>query len=109
MQNALIFTVGFFLIALVFYLFPPKKINRFYGFRTSLSIQSNEHWHFANKLASVLFLIFAVFNFVLYFVFTYLNQDFNGLIKLLIILEALAIYFYVNHRLKKFKNVNESH
>jgi len=103
MQSSLLFIIGFFVVALVFYIFPPKRINIFYGFRTTLSKQSIEHWHFANKLSSILFLICAVFNLLLYFIFTYFHKDFNGPIKVFIIVEVLTIYFYVNLRLKSFK------
>lgn len=32
--------------------FPPKKINHLYGYRTSLSMQSQEHWDFAQGIAA---------------------------------------------------------
>jgi uncharacterized membrane protein len=40
-------TAGILLRAL-----PPKKINRFYGYRTSSSMKSQERWAFAQGIAS---------------------------------------------------------
>jgi uncharacterized membrane protein len=51
-------------IAFVFKVFPPKKINYLYGYRTSSSMKNIENWNLANKfsanllLASMLVLLF---------------------------------------------------
>ena len=45
--------VIFCLIALVLYKFPPKKINRFYGYRTAKAMRSQERWDFAQQYAAV--------------------------------------------------------
>lgn len=49
---------GFFLIitGLIYYFFPPKKKNSIYGYRTRLSMKSEDSFAFANKLASEYFL-----------------------------------------------------
>jgi len=39
----------FIIAAAVVYLFPPKKINIFYGYRTAASMKSQERWDFAQK------------------------------------------------------------
>lgn len=41
--------VIFILIGLIMYIFPPKKINGLYGYRTSSSMESQEKWDFAQK------------------------------------------------------------
>jgi uncharacterized membrane protein len=47
-------TGAIFLIAgIITYLFPPKKINSFYGYRTSKSMRNHENWTFAQKYSSV--------------------------------------------------------
>lgn len=35
-------------------LFPPKKINYFYGYRTMSSMRSQERWDFSQKYSSIL-------------------------------------------------------
>ena len=42
------------------YLFPPKKINYLYGYRTGSSMQSQERWDFAQKFSAALMVKSAV-------------------------------------------------
>ena len=46
--DALILTVG----GAVFWMYPPKKINEFYGYRTTRSRKSQEAWDFAQKYSA---------------------------------------------------------
>ena len=52
--NTLILTV----IGLVFWMYPPKKINEFYGYRTTRSRKSQEAWDFAQRYSAKLLTIF---------------------------------------------------
>ena len=60
------------LIAIIFKLFQPKKINYLYGYRTSRSMKSQEAWKAANRMSANAFLISALIvvtvQSVLYFV-----------------------------------------
>ncbi|HEY0092123.1 MAG TPA: SdpI family protein [Flavobacterium sp.] len=49
----------FFVAGLVMWIFPPKKINVLYGYRTSSSMKSIERWDFAQKHSAKLLLICA--------------------------------------------------
>lgn len=40
---------AFFVLGLVFLLFPPKRINGFYGYRTERSRRDIESWNFAQR------------------------------------------------------------
>ena len=51
--STLIFTV----IGLVFWMYPPKKINEFYGYRTTRSRKSQEAWDFAQRYSAKLMTI----------------------------------------------------
>jgi len=44
----------FTIAAMLMYLFPPKKINSLYGYRTSSSMKSIERWTFAQRFSSIL-------------------------------------------------------
>ena len=46
--NALILTVG----GAVFWAYPPRQINEFYGYRTTRSRKSQEAWDFAQKYSA---------------------------------------------------------
>jgi len=65
-----IFISTFYLaLALIFYLFPAKKINNLYGYRTKRSKKDKKSWTFAQKKSGSLMLVFASIIFVLSFIF----------------------------------------
>lgn len=53
--NPLTLLVGviFVIAAVVVYIFPPKKINNFYGYRTASSMKSQEAWDFSQRYSAV--------------------------------------------------------
>ena len=53
-----------FLISIIFWKFPPKKINRLYGYRTPKAIQNQEIWDFANTTFNKSLLIYAGISFL---------------------------------------------
>ena len=53
-----------FLLSLIFWKFPPKKINNFYGYRTHRSMQNQEIWDFANATFNQSFLIYSGISFL---------------------------------------------
>ena len=53
--NALILTV----VGVVFWMYPPKKINEFYGYRTTRSRKSQEAWDFAQRYSAKLMTLFS--------------------------------------------------
>ncbi len=50
----------FFVIAFLFYLFPPKRINALYGYRTARSMKNDKVWQAANRKSASLFLYLAI-------------------------------------------------
>ncbi|WP_075343451.1 SdpI family protein [Tenacibaculum agarivorans] len=52
------------LLSGVFYLFPPKKINSWYGYRTPRTMENQEVWDFANTFFNKQFLLYSVISFV---------------------------------------------
>ena len=54
--SALILTV----VGIVFWMYPPKKINEFYGYRTTRSRKSQEAWDFAQRYSAKLMTIFGL-------------------------------------------------
>jgi immunity protein, SdpI family len=53
LQMPLLCGIIFMIAGMVMYIFPPKKINSFYGYRTSSSMKSIDHWHFAQHFSAV--------------------------------------------------------
>ncbi len=50
---ALLFSLCFLITAGVLYFFPRKKINHFYGYRTTESIKSQERWDFSQRFFAI--------------------------------------------------------
>lgn len=104
----IIYKSPIFIICLVIFIitriFPPKKINNFYGYRTSNSKKNKSNWDFAQKYSTTLFIILLLvmlgFQVVLYNVDpNYAYFDFMSLIGLFLI---IGIVFYkTEKRLKK--------
>lgn len=48
-----------FLLSILFYKFPPKKINKLYGYRTVKAMQNQQIWDFANGVFNKNLLIYS--------------------------------------------------
>jgi uncharacterized membrane protein len=51
-----------FLISIIFWKFPPKKINKLYGYRTPKAMQNEQIWDFANTNFNQTFLMYSGFS-----------------------------------------------
>ena len=62
-----------FFFSIVFYFFPPKKINSIYGYRTNKSMKNETVWLFANAYFNKTLLKYATisFAFALFFVLVF--------------------------------------
>ena len=58
-----------FLLSIIFYKFPPKKINAIYGYRTPKAMLNEEIWGFANGIFNKNLLIYAGISFIAGLVF----------------------------------------
>jgi uncharacterized membrane protein len=63
-----------FLISILFWKFPPKKINSIYGYKTPKAMQNQQIWDFANTTFNKSLLIYAGISFLASLAFvTFLN------------------------------------
>jgi uncharacterized membrane protein len=53
-----------FLISIIFWKFPPKKVNRLYGYRTPKAMLNQQIWDFANTTFNQSFLMYSGFSFL---------------------------------------------
>lgn len=53
LQMPLLCSIIFVIAGLIMYIFPPKKINSLYGYRTAGSMKSVERWHFAQRFSAL--------------------------------------------------------
>ena len=63
-----------FVISILFWKFPPKKINSIYGYKTPKAMQNQQIWDFANTTFNKSLLIYAGISFLASLAFvTFLN------------------------------------
>ena len=53
-------TLIILVVGIVFWMYPPKKINEFYGYRTTRSRKSQEAWDFAQRYSAKLITMFGL-------------------------------------------------
>jgi uncharacterized membrane protein len=82
----LIFVSIFILvIGILFKLFPPKKINGFYGYRTFSSMRDIKSWNYAQKIGAYSFIVLSVVLLIiglLFMIFNYNNYTVEATIFL---------------------------
>lgn len=87
-----------FVVSMILMLFPPKKINRFYGYRTKKSMKNIENWNFSNHFASIGIFIISVFNIIGFCVASLFMDEVNRNIFALILLAEFALLFLITER-----------
>lgn len=66
-----------FLLSLVFYFLPPKKINALYGYRTNRTIQNETIWKFANSFFAKEFLKYSALSLVAALILVSASKSFS--------------------------------
>lgn len=92
-----------FLLSILFWKFPPKKINNFYGYRTHKTMQNQKIWDFANSTFNKAFLKFSGLSFAAALLFAVLAS--GELTWQPMVFVALAILVSI---MKTEKSVSES-
>ncbi|GGG93466.1 hypothetical protein GCM10011416_08250 [Polaribacter pacificus] len=60
--------------SLLFYFFPPTKINGLYGYRTNKSMQNEDIWNFANQFFNKTLLIYTAIALVAALLFVFVTN-----------------------------------
>ena len=94
----------FIILGIIFLLFPPKKINNYYGYRTTQSMQSQQKWDFAQIYSSKLM----IWNGVVLIIFGMLSLSlklspiFNTTLNIIVLFLGIAIMIWkTENALKK--------
>ncbi len=115
-ENALIMLPilvgGIFIIAgIIMFLFPPKKINNLYGYRTPSSMKNQERWDFAQSYSSKLMIKIGVIYFSTFILGFFLKPNsLLGIVLTLILFIALVVILFIKTEKaikSKFSNKNE--
>lgn len=98
----------FLLAAALMLVFPPKKINFLYGYRTVASMKSQERWEFAQKYSTIqmmkssLFMIVASFAGYLFPDSVYIHLIVSG-----VIITAAVVYMFISTEKELKKRFSE--
>lgn len=76
--------------SIIFYFFPPKKINAIYGYKTNKSIKNNSIWKFSNRFFAKQFLIYSSISFVAALLLAFISKDLSWQ-PMAIVLLSLAV------------------
>lgn len=91
----------FLALGILFKLFPPKKINLMYGYRTTRSMKNIESWKVANSYAAQLMIIIFLFIApIIYLLDNYTTNDYGIIDILLFGVAFLLIYILTERKLK---------
>ena len=84
MDFGITFSLLLLLISVIYFLFQPKKINFFYGYRTPKSLKDIKNWKFANWFFSIGMIVISASNFIVLYLFS-----------LIIDLDKFSVYYFV--------------
>jgi len=85
----------FTIVGIIMYLFPPRKINFLYGYRTSNSMKSKERWDFAQRYSALLMIKIGLAMCVLSSLglFITISEDFDFYLAMLLLLISIVLLF----------------
>ena len=64
-----------FFFSILFYLFPPKKINSIYGYRTAKTMKNQTIWNFANTFFVRQFIIYSGISLAMALLFVFWTKE----------------------------------
>lgn len=103
MNDALIYVLTtnglLFVLSIVFWQFPPKKINALYGYRTNKAMQNQDIWDFANSVFNKNLMMYAAFSFVGGLLFAYLAPEKTTWQPMVLVLLSLFVSIIKTERL----------
>ncbi len=90
------------LTAFIFYRFPPREINLFYGYRTKRSMANAEVWKMANDYSAKKMLQLTLAGFLVPVVLYFLIPEHNFLISIIVTtLMLLSVMWFTEKHLDK--------
>ena len=90
-----------FLLSIIFWKYPPKKINNIYGYRTHKAMQNEQIWNFANTVFNKNLVIYAGVSFLGGLVFAiFATKELTWQPMVLVLLSILASILKTERALK---------
>ncbi len=96
----------FFVIGVLFQIFPPRKINSLYGYRTSRSMKNQQSWDFSQNMAAKELIKTGIVLLGISFLllkFSTVSNEVNFVGLFLVIISIGILFFRVESAIKKLK------
>ena len=90
-----------FVVSIIFWQFPPKKINNLYGYRTHKSMANQDIWDFANTVFNKNLIIYSAFSFGAGLLFAYLAPEKTSWQPMVLVLLSILVSIIKTERLLK--------
>ncbi|WP_234117300.1 SdpI family protein [Clostridium hydrogenum] len=104
-ELGMLFAIG----GLIFKIFPPKKINGVYGYRTNTSMKNQDTWKVAQKYSANSMIILGIVCIVLGFILNQLIKNVNiGYQGIIVLIGVIAMLILDEVHLKKVFNKDGS-
>lgn len=104
-ELGMLFAIG----GLIFKIFPPKKINGVYGYRTNTSMKNQDTWNVAQKYSANSMIILGIVCVVLGFILNQLIKNVNmGYQGIIVLIGAFAMLILDELHLRKVFNKDGS-
>lgn len=99
----------FTFIGVIFKVFPPKKINYIYGYRTRLSMKNQETWEEAQRFSAYSMIILGVISVILGLILNFITNVVsewhqNGIFFIGVVMMILCDEIHLTNRFKSEKN-----
>ncbi|MCC9071557.1 SdpI family protein [Flavobacterium sp. F-65] len=98
MNTAYFVSILLLLVSIALLLFPPKRINHFYGYRTRRSKKNIENWKFSNRFAAIGMLLFSACNIIGLYITSLFIDEINKNVIAVILLVEFGVLFYVTEK-----------
>lgn len=108
LTNPILLCVGicFIVFGLIMYIFPPKKINGLYGYRTASSMESQTKWDFAQKFSAKIMALIGLLLSIISFYKPYLGLDEDQDVILGIFFLLMTMILMITIVEKKLKKIS---
>lgn len=99
MSSQVLISFLLLLLSVVYYYFQPKKINRFYGYRSRKSMKNLVNWQYSNRLAAIVLFRISLFNVLFFLVLSVVYPDLNkNHFGIFLIIQFVAMFFYIEKK-----------
>ena len=108
-NSAILIAIALNLLALIYKFYPPKKINRYYGYHMKSSMRNQDTWTEANTYVGRLLLLLSIFFLIAALVsstLAHFGLQELGLFALVLILSCAGLYCLTEMHMKNVFDEN---